>query len=79
MNSLTKMYVEENEMLKEANEQAKDQIEKLQSYIKNNDKYKILYQRTKETLLVNEDKEIKSSIILEYMTRIEEGLEWHQH
>lgn len=75
MNSLTKMYVEENEMLKEANEQAKDQIEKLQSYIKNNDKYKILYQRTKETLLVNEDKEIKSSIILEYMTRIEEGLE----
>lgn len=75
MNSLTKMYVEENEMLKEANEQAKDQIEKLQSYIKNNDKYKILYQRTKETLLVNEDKEIKSSVILEYMTRIEEGLE----
>lgn len=75
MNSLTKMYVEENEMLKEANEQAKDQIEKLQSYIKNNDKYKILYQRTKETLLVNEDKEIKSSMILEYMTRIEEGLE----
>lgn len=64
---LNKIYIEENEILREANKQAKAQIHKLQEYIKKNDNYKILFNRVKETLKTNG----KYNDIVDYMEEIE--------